>query len=255
MTREEAIKIVRENMHLSYDKGNIFEALKTLVPELAEWSEGERIRNSLLEFLDDVWHMGKDANFDRWGKADCADWIAYLEKRKEENHDGKKWLTPEQLHRIEQLRYEAGFDAGVRSEVKKRKEREPILFSEPYNPDDYEVVMEGNATGLKKKERKPADKELSMEKAIRWLDDTFYFSDNSSGRGRDCEITTHDFDSLEEMYDSFRKAVTVDSEPHWKPSEEQMEALKKAAEHSFYAGEGATLRILYNDLQKRYGTC
>ena len=25
MDREEAIKIVRENMHLSYDKGNIFE--------------------------------------------------------------------------------------------------------------------------------------------------------------------------------------------------------------------------------------
>ena len=47
MTKEEAIKIVRENMHLSYDKGNIFEALKTLVPELAEWSESEddRIMN------------------------------------------------------------------------------------------------------------------------------------------------------------------------------------------------------------------
>ncbi len=71
-------------------------------------------------------------------------------------------------------------------------------------------------------------KELSIEKAIQWLDDTFYFLDNSSGRGRDCEITTHDFDSLEEMYDSFRKAVTVDSKPHWKPSEEQMEVLKKA---------------------------
>ena len=71
-------------------------------------------------------------------------------------------------------------------------------------------------------------KELSIEKAIQWLDDTFYFLDNSSGRGKDCEITTHDFDSLEEMYDSFRKAVTVDSQPHWKPSEEQMEALDKA---------------------------
>ena len=62
-------------------------------------------------------------------------------------------------------------------------------------------------------------KELSIEKAIQWLDDTFYFLDNSSGRGRDCEITTHDFDSLEEMYDSFRKAVAVDSYPHWNPSE------------------------------------
>lgn len=69
-------------------------------------------------------------------------------------------------------------------------------------------------------------KELSIEKAIKWLDDTFYFLDNSSGRGRDCEITTHDFDSLEEMYDSFRKAVIVDSEPHWKPSEGQKPEVK-----------------------------
>ncbi len=73
--------------------------------------------------------------------------------------------------------------------------------------------------------RSQSKKELSMEKAIRWLDDTFYFSDNSSGRGRDCEITTHDFDSLEEMHDSFRKAVIVDSEPFWKPTDEQIRTL------------------------------
>ena len=92
-------------------------------------------------------------------------------------------------------------------------------------------------------------KELSIEKAIQWLDDTFYFLDNSSGRGRDCEITTHDFDSLEEMYDSFRKAVIVDSEPHWKPSEEQMKALKECGECK------RCIKKLYEDLQKRYGTC
>lgn len=73
--------------------------------------------------------------------------------------------------------------------------------------------------------RPQSKKELSIEKAIKWLDDTFYFLDNSSGRGRDCEITTHDFDSLEEMYDSFRKAVIVDSEPHWKPTEEELRTL------------------------------
>ena len=92
-------------------------------------------------------------------------------------------------------------------------------------------------------------KELSIEKAIKWLDDTFYFLDNSSGRGRDCEITTHDFDSLEEMYDSFRKAVIVDSEPHWKPGEEVMKALKECCECK------RCIKKLYEDLQKRYGTC
>jgi phage terminase small subunit len=42
------------------------------------------------------------------------------------------------------------------------------------------------------------------------------------------------------------------SQPHWKPSNEQMDALKEAAEYNFYAGKGATLRLLYNDLQKLF---
>ena len=92
-------------------------------------------------------------------------------------------------------------------------------------------------------------KELSIKKAIQWLDDTFYFLDNSSGRGRDCEITTHDFDSLEEMYDSFRKAVIVDSEPHWRPSEEQMEALLNTLhpDDPYYC----ELKSLYEELKKQ----
>lgn len=96
-------------------------------------------------------------------------------------------------------------------------------------------------------------KELSIKKAIQWLDDTFCFLDNSSGRGRDCEITTHDFDSLEEMYDSFRKAVIVDSEPHWKPSENQMSMLLAVVNDPNNAGSASchlSLESLYNDLKK-----
>ena len=52
-------------------------------------SEDERIRKELVEFLDEVWHLGKNTNFDRWGKADCADWMAYLEKQKEQKPTGK----------------------------------------------------------------------------------------------------------------------------------------------------------------------
>lgn len=35
--------------------------------------------------------------------------------------------------------------------------QKPATFSEPYNPDDYEVVLEGNATSLRRKEQKPAE--------------------------------------------------------------------------------------------------
>ena len=42
-----------------------------------------------------------------------------------------------------------------------------------------------------------------LKKAVKYLNDTFYFQDNSSGRGEDYEITTHDFDSMEDFIDSF----------------------------------------------------
>jgi len=57
------------------------------------------------------------------------DWkkcLAWLEKQ---NHDGKKWITPAELNRLETLRYEAGykagFNVGVHSEAEKQKEQKP----------------------------------------------------------------------------------------------------------------------------------
>ena len=44
--------------------------------------------------------------------------------------------------------------------LEKQKEQKPISFNVPFNPDDYEVVMQGDATGIRRKqqkEQKPAD--------------------------------------------------------------------------------------------------
>ena len=112
MTREEAIKKIREAMPTLWRETK--NAIQTLVPELAE-SEDERIIKTLQECV-------KNRNWPLNGPTQ-EEVLAYLEKQKEQNHDGKKWLTPEELHRIEQLRYEAGFDAGVRSE---RAEAQPL---------------------------------------------------------------------------------------------------------------------------------
>lgn len=35
-------------------------------------------KEDLLEFLDNVWNLGKDADFEKWGKADCSDWIQWV---------------------------------------------------------------------------------------------------------------------------------------------------------------------------------
>ena len=86
MNREEAIKIVKS--HYPANKQMLNEALEFLIPELKE-SEDEKIRKDLITFLDEIWHLGKNANFDKWDKSDCSNWIAWLEKQGEQNPTDK----------------------------------------------------------------------------------------------------------------------------------------------------------------------
>lgn len=80
MDRNEAIDIVKKNW--PNGKHQLCEALKILIPELKKSeSEDERIKKDLIEFLENIWYLGKDANFDKWGKADCSDWMAWIEKQ------------------------------------------------------------------------------------------------------------------------------------------------------------------------------
>ena len=60
--------------------------------------------------------------------------------------------------------------AGAIDWLKKQKEQKPISFNEPYNPDEYEVVMEGNATSLKRKEQKSAEWSEEDEKMVEKID-------------------------------------------------------------------------------------
>lgn len=296
MTREEAIKIVRENMHLSYDKGNTFKALQTLVPELAEWSEDERIRKALVEYF------APPVSFTTVRGIPVQKVRDWLEKQKEENHNGKKWLTPEELHRIEQLRYEAGFDAGVRSEAEKQKGQKPAENSVcPHSLDEaiqlyYSTY--GNGKGgfdhislpkfqdiveefVKDYGQKPTEWSNEDENKIERLaflvsvaEEKEMISSSESIDLRNLikslcpqpkqEWSEEDKGLLVKCISALQnsgnwfladKLSSLCPQPSWKPSEEQMKALKEAAEYSFYGGEGAILRTLYNDLQKRYGTC
>ena len=58
------------------------DTIERYFPELKE-PEEEKIRKDLISFLDDIWHLGKNANFDKWDKSDCSNWIAWLEKQGE----------------------------------------------------------------------------------------------------------------------------------------------------------------------------
>lgn len=59
------------------------DALTDIFPKLEDEIkiEDEKIRQDLILFLDTFWHLGKNANFDKWSTADCADWITWVGKQ------------------------------------------------------------------------------------------------------------------------------------------------------------------------------
>ena len=270
------------------------EILETLAPELRR-SEDERIRKEMIRYFTEMkkggsaalpyddciaylerqkerksveWNKATingesiptenqsvDIPLAKWGEEDevylqdalwCVKQAAKVTK--DENGMGACWSAESWLESLPE-RFNLQSKQEWSKEDENKIERLAFLVSVA---EEKEMISPSESIDLRnliKSLRPQSKKELSIEKAIKWLDDTFYFLDNSSGRGRDCEITTHDFDSLEEMYDSFRKAVIVDSEPSWGPSEEQMEALRECGECK------RCIKKLYEDLQKRYGTC
>lgn len=111
MTREEALQVLRERMDYYEREKRMRAAIEVLVPEFAE-KEDDRVRMVLCDIVP---YMETELYAHGLTVERVLD---YLENQ---SHDGKKWLTPEELHRIEQLRYEAGFDAGVRSEAENQK--------------------------------------------------------------------------------------------------------------------------------------
>ena len=169
--------------------GSRKEMIEYIFPQLCE-SEDEKIRKKLVQFLTDVKNISEDSRNSwavRKGDAEmCATFLAYLEKQKEKN---------------------------------------PTSFNEPYNPDEYEVVMEGNATSLRHKWQKSAEWSEEDEKmrnlAIEW-------AETMSGQ---CSFV--DMDSTD-----FRKIVTwlKSLRPSWKPSKEEMQALDVACSGKLWYG-------------------
>lgn len=191
MTKEEAIKIVRENIHLSYDKGNIFEALKTLVPELAEWSEeseDERIREEMIRYFTEMKKGGSAAlPYD-----DC---IAYLERQKGQKPTENS-VYPHSLDEAIQLYYstygngKGGFDH----------------ISLPKFQDIVEEFVKSYG-------QKPTGWSEEDEKMMRYVIGSI-----------DSNISDSNFKNIRIWFEFIKDRVQ--SKPHWKPSEEQLEALK-----------------------------
>ena len=117
-----------------------------VILELKE-SEDERTRKSLLEFLNDVWHMGKNANFDKWGKADCADWISYLEKKREstwteEDDNFERNVLPRILNPSKWTLEQNNADKHYLEEFVNRQKNKSIEKQKEQKPVDYTEELE-----------------------------------------------------------------------------------------------------------------
>ena len=213
-------------------------------------SEDEKIRKELYEFIK-VNSPTEDANR----------FIAWLEKQKEQKSDGKKWLTPEELHRIEQLRYEAGFDAGVRSEIEKQKEQKPSLAKIDNSREN--VVFPFNAK-VKDSDKVVTiiDGQLNFD-GKQWIrftsnkDDGFkeYYPEDLLVEQKPAEWSEEDDENLYNIIEAIKYVFDVSEDSkgsrlitwlkficqqhHWKPSKEQMDILDKVY-HYLWADRNAT---------------
>lgn len=90
-------KKIRDYMNSSEVDQLYKSMLSNLFPELVEPKE-EKARRSLLEFLEDLFKLGKNINFDRWSKADCEEWVNWVMKQVEQKP--AEWrITDEDMFR------------------------------------------------------------------------------------------------------------------------------------------------------------
>lgn len=46
-----------------------------------DYEKNRRIRKDLIDFLEELSKLGKNTNFDKWSKSDCAEWIAWVKSK------------------------------------------------------------------------------------------------------------------------------------------------------------------------------
>ena len=193
---------------MTKDWGELRLALQELVLELHQ-NEDERIRKGLIDLVSAI-TGGFQFEIHRITKKEA---IAYLKKQKDAFENGRQFgIMQEQVRQELELPNE------------KQEEKQPISFNEPYNPDEYEVVIEGNAISLKRKEQKPVEWSEEDEKRIKHIKNHLEFLvKNHIGIPEyntleDKLILESEIRRLENRFKSLR--------PSWKPSEEQMRGLK-----------------------------
>ena len=266
MTREEAINLVKQVLPCLNIDEKIREGFVTLIPELKE-SEDERIRKELIEYLT---HRSEVTGFIDEDK-DCKRWIAYLEKQKEQKPIFKKgdkviWDDEEfNILDVNETEYNVG---GYRVPFSRQNELHPIWQKSAEWSEEDERTLESFLGWLQ-----GSMGEKTYSSWLKSLPERFRPQPKQEWSEEDEEMLNSCISSIEEAkenryayketdgdtsYDheiawlkSLRNRVGKEFlQPHWKPSEEQMEALKDAFSKDGCNEYRKVINSLYCDLQK-----
>ena len=221
MTREEAINVVKNNWpDSSYTR--LREALETLIPELKE-SEDERIRKAIR------YAIGQSTHFDGTliNGVSSEEALAWLEKQGEKKPIGLEYAAKMFLEELSNTPYNNKPITDAQVITKELLN----FFQNPasYNPDALNIQQPAEWS----------EEDESMREAL--IQDFEMLKDGASS------------DTVKALYDKrIAWLKSLKPQPHWKPSEKQMEALRVASEvgtaNESWAME--KLKTLYSDLQK-----
>ena len=219
MTRNEAIQEIKSWDFLNKKET---EAIETLVPELAE-IEDERIRKFLIDVVSTMnWRVGWPEEKVKEEKVKCITW---LEKQKE---------LPTNEEMLRTLRTE--YEKGVADTIAKyeQKEQKPAEWSE--------------------EDEKIRESLISLIETI----SEYYISDETrngyvawlkSLRPQPHTVSIKNANKFAEL--EYERGVKDGLNHHWKPSEEQMDALRVTLEYMPDTFKPrCTLMTLQNDLKK-----
>ena len=233
------------NLAKSYYGEGCNEFLDTIFPELAE-SEDERIRKAIIELLKEV---GRD---DTGISENVKCMIAYLEKQKEQKpYEPKNW--PADKDNLTQEQRPAEWHPTHEQMVALNWAAIGINNNSPC-AGDIKASLRSLYNDLKSKSISPAEWSEEDEKRIKQL---IY----------DTEAIRAGYEKKkEELGDRFNNVLIKDCDeqiswlkslrpqPHWKPSEEQMDAIRHSIhierdneDKRYYAG---MLESLFYDLKK-----
>lgn len=224
MDRNEAIEVVKKNWP-SDGYTSLREALEVLVPELKD-SEDERIRKELIGYL--VHRADVTAFLDE--TKDCKRWIAHLEKQKEQKPTAEEILIKAGLKPFK--------DGNQWCILVGDNIQEGVCgFGDTIEDALYEFLKDV------REQQKPTEWSEKDETAF---NDLMWCIQQANKSAKD-ENDMGNIWFAENWAKNRLKSLRP--QPHWKPSEEQMNALKVVA-RGFPTDDPDAIDSLLTDLQK-----